>query len=426
MAWNPLGWLRPSEVKSFNIGSVLEGQLVLLGASGEAFIKDGYQANPQLFSVISRIAQRCSEAKFKMFSDNEEVEEHPLLDLLNRPNPLQGQPQFLECLVGYYKINGEVFVHTPTAVTRQTAAVQMWIIPSVLLKEIKYDALGMPTSYHFQDGGKVKTISAEEIIHWKSFNPSDKRRGMSPIQAARGVLTQSNAGYAANAKLLQNGGAKGVLTLDDAMGRLTPEQAEALQDRFEKKYTGATNWGKVIISGQKMSWQEIGLSAVDLNILESQKMSLRDICNVYQCPVQLFNQTEGSTFNNMQEAKRDFIDSAIIPTLNSFINLLEISLIEVFEKFDSKQYRLEVDKSVYPELNKDIKELAPALNTAWWFTPNQKLEFMDMPASEVEGMDMVYIPSNMVPIDFSEPTATEKLLQYEYQSQLRSDGEEEA
>lgn len=421
MAW--YDFLRP-QIKSHSIGSVVEGQLVILGAEGDAFIKDAYLKSPQVFAVVSRIAQRCSEAKFNMFTDGEEVESHPLLDLLNRPNPLQGTPEFLECLVGHFSISGEVFIHTPTPVTRKGAAVQMWVIPKAFLKEIRYDAMGMPSSYDFQDGATVKTFPAEEIIHWKGFNPMNKRRGMSRMMAGRGVITQNISGYEANAKLLQNGGAKGVLTLDDAAGRLTPEQAEQLQEKFERKYTGPTNWGKLVISGQKMSWQEIGLSAVDLNILESQKMTLKDICNLYNAPVQIFNDSEASTYDNMQQARRAFIIDAIVPTLNSFINQLEISLIEIFEKADGRKYTLEVDKSVYPELNKDIKELAEPLNTAWWFTGNQKLKFMDMPTSDQPEMDVVYIPSSLVPIDFSQPTSTEKLLQYAYQ--LPDSGETEA
>jgi HK97 family phage portal protein len=98
-------------------------------------------------------------------------------------------------------------------------------------------------------------------------------------------------------------------------GNLTEVQAQALKDKFRKNYQGASNAGDVIITPKDLSWVNFGLSASDLSLIEQYNGTIKDLCNIYNIPVQLLNNTDSSTYNNMKEAKKALYQNAVIPEL---------------------------------------------------------------------------------------------------------------
>ena len=53
------------------------------------------------------------------------------------------------------------------------------------------------------------------------------------------------------------------------MPALTPEQATQLKEKLKEEHAGPEKVGKWVVTGAHMTWQQMGLSPVDLNILES-------------------------------------------------------------------------------------------------------------------------------------------------------------
>ena len=388
-------------------------------ADGETFIKDAYKINPHVFSAVNKVIEKASLASYILYDDTNERErvgDHAILNLLNRPNPMQGLSEFIETVWGFKQITGESFIHIPLADSGPDSGmpVQMWNIPSILITKIEYDVLNRPLWYVVGEGVNQKKFPAEEIIHWKGFNPTNPTRGMSKLTALCTVVSQSNAGYEANNKLLQNGGAKGILSLLEEInteGTDTEEQLGQLKDKYYSTYAGPANNGKIVITGQKFSWINMGMSAVDLDLISSQKMSLRDICNVYGFQSQILNDPDNKTFANMRDAYKDLIESVIIPGHNSYLSQLDRHLLPFFEKRDGKKYTLEIDKSVYPELAADMLALSNALKGSYWLTPNEQRAAMGRAASDDPLMDTQWFPSSLIPINT--PTETDgKALQY--------------
>ena len=107
--------------------------------------------------------------------------------------------------------------------------------------------------------------------------------------------------------------ARGVLMSEE--GDLSEVQARQLKDRFKKQYQGSKNAGDVVITPKKLSWINFGLSASDLNLIEQYNATIKDLCNIYQVPVQLLNNTDHQSYNNQKEAKKSLYVNAIIPQL---------------------------------------------------------------------------------------------------------------
>ena len=68
--------------------------------------KEGYQENAIVYRCINEIANNASRVNINLFRGDQEVDNHPLLDLLYNPNPVQGQVEFFTSLYSYLLISG--------------------------------------------------------------------------------------------------------------------------------------------------------------------------------------------------------------------------------------------------------------------------------------------------------------------------------
>ena len=55
----------------------------------EDLAKEGYLKNAIVFRCVNEISSGASAVKYQLFNGDEELEYHPLINLLDRPNPLQ-------------------------------------------------------------------------------------------------------------------------------------------------------------------------------------------------------------------------------------------------------------------------------------------------------------------------------------------------
>jgi HK97 family phage portal protein len=198
---------------------------------------------------------------------------------------------------------------------------------------------------------------------------------------------------------------------------LTDEQAQAIEDVLAKK-TGPKNRGKMMVTSADLKWQQIGMSPVDLAIIESDKMDLRTLCNVFHVPSELFNDASNKTYSNTQEASKAIWTNAVIPALTQFRDAMNLFIAgkygDVF---------IDYDTSVIPELQEDMERLVNQLMNAWWITPNEKRELMAWDSEPIPEMDMMWIPSSLVPMNgWAEQEAARE---QEAEADLRSLDDEE-
>jgi phage portal protein BeeE len=136
------------------------------------------------------------------------------------------------------------------------------------------------------------------------------------------------------------------------------------------------------------------LSPVDLNIIESQKMDLRDICNVYGISSELLNDPDNKTNANKRESRMALYYETVIPELDLIRDELNRWLVPAFET-DGKKYHLDYDISSIPALQADLEKQTKQLADAWWITGNEKRMLQGYDTRDE--LDSIFIPSNLVP-----------------------------
>jgi phage portal protein BeeE len=151
----------------------------------------------------------------------------------------------------------------------------------------------------------------------------------------------------------------------------------------------------------------MGMSPVDLNIIESDRMDLRSLCNVYHVPSELFNDAANKTYSNTKEAGSAVYTNAVLPALNQFRDALN--------QFISSKYPglyCDYDASMISELQDDLQMMATALSSIYFLTLNEKRDLLGFSADETNPMMNEYwVPSGLMPM--SQSMVTDEQLEEE-------------
>lgn len=90
-------------------------------------------------------------------------------------------------------------------------------------------------------------------------------------------------------------------------------------------------------------------------MIQGAGMTLRTLCNIFNAPSQLFNDTSSSTYNNMLEVKKSFYVDAVLPLNEKLIAQLNKDIIPAYNSLENKELRIVQDTSGIEALQQDKK-----------------------------------------------------------------------
>lgn len=425
--------------------AIERGIVTWQGADQRSFVDDGYVANDIVYSIIKLITDKAKIAPFHVYKvvDEKAAKKYKSLaaqkdinlkeletlhkkayelytgdqrlnELLKYPNEEDCWSDLVEQWCGFKLITGNSFIYGKLieAGNNQGKPYELFALPSQYMAIIANINVFPPTRAGYQlYYGQMWSFDTKEILHDKYFNPQwgvtgGQLYGQSPLRAAAKNLTRSNEAKTAAVASFQNGGPAGVLFMNDE--RFDPTsgqaQAQALKTAVSQK-GGAANFNSIAVSGYKVDWKQIGLSPVELNIIESEKWDLKALCNIYGVPSQLLNDSDSKTYNNQREGEKALTLRCAIPLLNSLTENLNRKLHTDWGYKGTNLY-VDYDLSVFGELEANKAEQTAWLNTAWWISPKQKLDIMNIEVPDyipTEELEKLYIPTGLQTIDQFQP-----------------------
>ena len=150
-----------------------------------------------------------------------------------------------------------------------------------------------------------------------------------------------------------------------------------------------------------MGYQEFGHPPIDLELIESGKMSQRDICNIYGYPSELLNDPDNKTNANKEQSRKQLYLDVVIPSLerdyaelNRFLTKPYIDSEGVRRPARYEGYHIDYDVQAIDALQEDAESKVNWLKDAWWLTLDEKREEL---GKEAVGDDNFYIPANLIP-----------------------------
>lgn len=405
-------------------------------AKAKTFIEKGYRSNPDLYAVVSQMVTKMNaaplslkktgtgkvkkyrqkyNAKKGMFytvkdrvalykalreDDVTDVEDHPIIDLLDKPNPYQTRMEFLETAFLFLKLTGNIYIWKQKRETGDKKPFRLYVLPSHLI-EIKTNADGSVKQYNVViSPNEFTDFKADEVIHIKYAtvlygHSGEHLYGQSPLLAALRPLQGSNESIDRMLEIMASGGVFGFLTNRSEQNPLTKEQAKALHNKLKASNRSKDELARLFVTNGTVDFVQVGLKPTDLEIEQNAKSYLATFCRVYGWSYLLMDPESLKGYDNFKTAWRSSISQAIAPDL---IRIQEALTEGLCAEWDKSLF-LEFDISEFIELREDLKEMAALLAQAWWVTPNEKRFAMYYETLEDDDMDKVYAPLGLTTLE---------------------------
>lgn len=244
--------------------------------------------------------------------------------------------------------------------------------------------------YTYRNDGNVTVYSAESIWHLKLYG--NGVIGKSPLAFARNIIGIAQAAEQTVTSVYSNGGKRsGVLTLDEL---LTREQRDAIRENFSSLTTGDNS--RLLVLEMGMKFEPISMSPQDIELLQSRRFQLEEICRWFGVPSVLVNDTSGSTTwgTGVEQLVAGFYKLNLRPYLERIESSVSANL---FSADESRQYEFEFDFDGL--LRSDLKTRLEGYRTAvagTILTPNEVRKMEGLPA--IDGADSLLSQVNMSPI----------------------------
>lgn len=323
-------------------------------------IKEGYTSNNHVYSVIDRIASDAAAIpliveEINSNGETEIVTEGDFYNFVHNPNEDNNYKSFVYQSIVYQLTTGNTIQYGVKGVQ---AFNERWnLAPQYITPKVQNYITGpRATSYKYNYSGIDYNLEKEEVMHLTKFNPDPASpsavMGFSPLEAAYRVLVASNEVITADASLIKNKGAIGLLTSKSDRALKTGE-AKKLDASLKSRIGGGENYGSIKVTTGNVDFVKFAMSPQDLQILESGLFKLRDLCSIYKVSSRMFNDPTGASYNNSKEDNKKYYNSAVLPPLENDLDHFNKFFVPGWNERDGKTYVVRLDISSIEALQED-------------------------------------------------------------------------
>ncbi|HET7714828.1 MAG TPA: phage portal protein [Bauldia sp.] len=337
-----------------------------------ALAREGFARNAVVYRSVRMIAEACASVPWLLYEGDAEVDRHPLLSLLSRPNRRESGVAFREALVGHLMVSGNAYVE---AVEIDGAVRELHALRPDRMKVVPGPD-GWPSAYEYTVGGRTVRFPdpgegrLSPILHLSFFHPLNDHYGFAPIEAAATALDIHNAAGAWNKALLDNSARPSGALVYQAKegGNLSAEQFERLKAELETSFIGAAHAGRPLLLEGGLDWKALSLSPKDMDFMAAKDGAAREIALAFGVPPMLLGIPGDNTYSNYQEANRVLWRSTVLPLVNRTAAALTQWLAPVF----GEDIALAVDTDRIEALSADRAALWERVTGAPFLTINEQ------------------------------------------------------
>lgn len=344
-----------------------------------------YERQPAVRTVVDYIARNVAQLGLKLYerrSDTERVRDidHSAALTMAHPNDLAPEDDFIRNFVSDFLVHDNAYALKFRGSSDGARILIQVPVPAV---GVNSNARFTIDSYRiYRSDGTYFDVAPEDVIHWRGYNPSDPRIGLSRLETLRQILTEESVSQQANIELLKSGLAKpGYIKrpLD------APEWSEKARDRFQESWANqvkrSTRTSPVLEEG--MEFADFGVSPKDAEMLAGRQFTKDEVAAVYgleHCPPE------------DEEERKQFIADVLAPLAKDYACQLDFFLLEI--EYGATDHYFEFDLN--EKLRGELENRFPAMTAAAgrpWRTVNEIRALENLPP--IDGGDELTIPLNV-------------------------------
>ncbi|TET95560.1 MAG: phage portal protein [Dehalococcoidia bacterium] len=326
-----------------------------------------------------------------------EMPDHPLVRLLNNPNPFMSRGQMWGTVVMDRALAGNAYLLKARVAggPMEGAVAELWRLRPDRVKIIP-DPKTFISGYEYRTGAETITLPPQDVMHFKTRNPLNDYYGMPPLMAIAGRIDIDEYQKGFLRSFYEQGGAGpgSILTIKQ---KLNEEQKEEIRGRFKHRFGGPRGVHEMLIlDSAESTYTQMGLNRGLRDALpkEIDEVTESRIASAFGIPPDLLGLLVGmqtSSYANRRVSWAVFWDLTMVPLLSDLDDVLNLSIIPDFTGIDEVTFDLssiralneEVDK-IHDRWRKDLLAGAVSLE-----------EFREAVGLDPDLEGTLYVPSNV-------------------------------
>jgi len=333
---------------------------------------------------------------------------HPMRLLLSHPNDYQSEYELWEAVSTYMDIYGEAFLYLELLESsRQPVALHLVQpnIVEVVVQDKQDDSqvkVGQVRGYTISTAHGRIPIERDEMIHFKTFNPKNPYRGLSPVEAGNtSIRIDRLTGEFQASFMANNAQPASIISLK---GNISVSAFEKVKKMFSDRYAGTSNAGKsLFIRDTDISINKLGLSLSELDLKELKEGSAERVRALYGVPRALLGSTDGAGLSraNVEAEEYVFQKYQIEPAKTRLDDQLKLAADMLYGTKDVLVWH---EANIVQDRDRDLAEDRELLNRVYTINEVRAKRGLD----EIDNGDKLYVPFNL-----SELEAPQRLPQSE-------------
>ena len=371
----------------------------------DSYISQGFNLNTLIYSCVMWKARAMSLAPMTAYigtPDERDLapRDHPLAQLLARPNPFTSRSEFIQALTVYWNLAGNAYValQRPTADALPSAMYllrpdRVYIVPDaeIGIKGFLYVPEGKPKA----DG---IPFVPQDMMHLKFPNPDDPLHGLGYGLSPMSPLAQSGDVDNAVTRFLKTffeRGAmfQGLLKID---APLDDDEVQRLKRRWQEQYGGVDNWSEIGILDKMGSYERLSPTFNEMGFEALDERNETRILGPFGVAPILIGARVGlkhGTYSNYEQARQATWEDTLVPEQMLLADEAQYYLAAPDGAF------MDFDRAQVPALRRDVVSLADAAWRMWQMgvPANEALRTVGLPAPAIPTGDTGYLPMTAVP-----------------------------
>lgn len=278
----------------------------------EEYIKEAYNKIVWVYSCVAMISSCTSAIPWLLYRKQrngklKEIEQHPILDLLNKQiNPHFSSKDFFDLWSTYLALQGKFYAEYNNSIL----PTQINTIYPHFMKPIPHRN-NFVSGFEYKIGSDIKIYKADKIL-WSKFNDvSNLYEGLSPIKSLARTIDSENEAVDWNKNTLQNSAIPaGAISVMNP----PPDIQSKIREDWVTRYGGKNNVRvPLVLNAEKATYVPFGLNPMDMDFLNQRKLNRIEICSAFGVPSQVVGDPEGQTYSNYEEAVKALWEGTVIP-----------------------------------------------------------------------------------------------------------------
>jgi HK97 family phage portal protein len=283
-------WNRPKPGPEPRLANVFSGMAApTAGWWREDAVEQLRHYQSWVYAAVNAIAQEVARQRPFIWlntgqADHEQTplpQAHPLIRLLERPNPWMTPWELWYLTVLYLELTGNCFWHVSTPAGARSPA-ELWIVPTPWARIIP-DAATYVKAYEVAaPGAPAEIFAPHEIIHLKYPNPLDVHYGLSPLQANALSVDANTELQKSRYQTFLAGQRPGVVLQTEQT--LSENTVRRLEEKIQGRFAGRDNWHRPLVLEQGLKASPWTLSPAEMDYLNSSRMTRDEIFGLFRVP----------------------------------------------------------------------------------------------------------------------------------------------